>query len=122
VLGESRYLTAADRAVRASWKMLERYPTAATTMLSALEELLTPPEVVILRGERKEVRDAQKELAKIYAPHRLVLGVPSDAKDLPAAIAEKKPGPGLVAYVCTGSVCSAPISGLSELAVQLRLK
>jgi uncharacterized protein len=122
LLGESRYLTAADRAVRASWKMLERYPTAATTMLSALDELLTPPEIVILRGERKEVRDAQRELAKIYAPHRLVIGVPADAKDVPPAIAEKKPGSGLVAYVCTGSVCSAPISGLSALAVQLRLK
>jgi len=87
-----------------------------------LEELLTPPEIVILRGERNEVRDAQKELAKIYAPHRLVLSVPSDAKDLPAPIAEKKPGTGLIAYVCTGSVCSAPISGLSALAVHLRLK
>jgi uncharacterized protein YyaL (SSP411 family) len=122
LLGESRYLTAADRTVRASWQMLERYPTAATTMLSALEELLTPPEIVILRGEREEVQRAQKELAKIYAPHRMVLAVPSDTADLPPAIAEKKPGEGLVAYVCTGSVCSAPISGLSALAVQLRLK
>ena len=122
LLGESRYLTAADRAVRASWKMLERYPAASTTMLNALDELLTPPEIVILRGELKEVRDAQKELAKIYAPHRLVLAVPSDAKDLPPAIGEKPPGKGLVAYVCTGSVCSAPISGLSALAVHLRLK
>ena len=122
LLGESRYLTAADRAVRASWKMLERYPTAATTMLSALEELLTPPEIVILRGERKEMRAAQKELAKIYAPHRLVLGVPADAADLPPALADKKPGTGLIAYLCTGSVCSAPIEGLSALAVQLRLK
>ncbi|MEJ0036663.1 MAG: thioredoxin domain-containing protein [Gammaproteobacteria bacterium] len=122
LLGETRYLTAADRAVRASWKMLERYPTTATTMLNALEELLTPPEIVILRGERKEARDAQRELAKIYAPHRLVLSVPSDAKDLPPAIAEKRAGTGLIAYLCTGSVCSAPIGGLSALAVQLRLK
>jgi uncharacterized protein YyaL (SSP411 family) len=122
LLGETRYLTAADRAVRASWKMIERYPTAATTMLNALDELLTPPEIVILRGERKEVRDAQRQLATIYAPHRLVLGIPSDAQDLPAALAEKKPGTGLVSYVCTGSVCSAPISGLSALAVHLRLK
>src|SRR5690242_13481674 len=43
LLGETRYLTAADRAVRASWKMLEVYPTASVTMLSALDELLTPP-------------------------------------------------------------------------------
>jgi uncharacterized protein YyaL (SSP411 family) len=121
LLADTRYLTAADRAVRASWKMLERFPTAAPTMLSALEELLTPPEIVILRGERKEIRDAQRELAKVYAPHRVVLSVPSDAKDLPPAIAEKKPGTSLIAYVCTGSVCSAPISGLSALAAQLRL-
>ena len=122
LLGEPRYLTAADRAVRASWKMLERYPTASTTMLNALDELLTPPEIVILRGELKEVRDAKQELAKIYAPHRLVFAVPSDAKDLPPAIADKTPGKGLIAYVCAGSVCSAPISGLSALAVHLRLK
>jgi uncharacterized protein YyaL (SSP411 family) len=122
LLGESRYLTAADRAVRASWKMLERYPNAATTMLNALEELLTPPEIVILRGERNEVRDAQKQLATVYGPHRVILGVPSDASDLPPALADKKPGTGLVSYVCTGSVCTAPISGLSALAVQLRLK
>ncbi len=122
LLGEPRYLTAAERAVRASWKMLEKYPTAAVTMLGALEELLTPPQIVILRGEAKEIRAAQKELAKVYGPHRLVLCVPSDAKDLPAALADKKPGTGLVAYLCKGSVCSAPISGLSELAVQLRLK
>jgi uncharacterized protein YyaL (SSP411 family) len=122
LLGETRYLTAADRAVRASWQMLERYPTAATTMLNALDELLTPPQIVILRGERKELGDAQRELAKVYGPHRLVLSVPANATDLPAALAEKKPGEGLVAYVCNGSVCSAPISGLSALAVQLRLK
>jgi uncharacterized protein YyaL (SSP411 family) len=122
LLGESRYLTAADRTVRASWKMLERFPSGAATMLSALEELLTAPEIVILRGEREEVRDAQRQLATVYAPHRLVLGVPPDVKDLPPAIAEKKPGDGLIAYVCTGSVCSAPISGLSALAVHLRLK
>lgn len=77
---------------------------------------------MILRGDRKEVQDAQRELAKVYAPHRLVLSIPSDAEHLPAALAEKKPGDGLVAYVCTGSVCSAPIGGLSALAAQLRLK
>jgi hypothetical protein len=102
--------------------MLERYPTASTTMLNALEELLVPPEIVILRGERKDVRDAQRQLATVYGPHRVILGVPSDATDLPPAIADKKAGAGLTSYVCTGSVCSAPISGLSALAVQLRLK
>ena len=72
----------------------------------ALDELLTPPEIVILRGERKEVRDAQKELAKVYGPHRLVLAVPSDAKDLPPALAGKKPGTGL--WLISARAASAP--------------
>ena len=122
LLGETRYLQAAERTLRASFLMMERYPYGNTTLLGALEELLAPPEIVILRGERKEIRELQRELAKVYAPHRMVLAVPNDATDLPAAIADKKPGAGSLAYICKGSVCSAPVDNITELAEQLRLK
>jgi uncharacterized protein YyaL (SSP411 family) len=122
LLGEPRYLQAAERTLRASYPSMEKYPYGNTTLLGALEELLTPPEIVILRGARKEIRNLQKELAKVYAPHRLVLAVPADAADLPPALADKKPGAGVLAYVCKGSVCSAPVDNITELAEQLRLK
>ena len=122
LLGETRYLQAAERTLRVSFLMMERYPYGNTTLLGALEELLTPPEIVILRGERKEIRELQRELAKVYAPHRMVLGVPNDATDLPPAIADKKPGAASLAYVCRGSVCSAPVDNITELAERLRLK
>ena len=124
LLGEPRYLKSAERALRASYPSLESLPHGHTTMLSALEELLTPPQIVILRGERKPVRELQKELAKVYAPHRLVLAVPSDVTGLPPALADKKPASGdaakVLAYVCKGSVCAAPVDNITELAELLR--
>jgi uncharacterized protein len=120
LLGENRYLVAAERTLRAAWPMLEKFPTGHCSLLEGLDELLNPPEIVILRGERAEIRKWQNELAKVYAPHRLVIAVPADAKDLPAALADKTASGAAVAYVCKGSVCSAPISDFSELAEQLR--
>jgi uncharacterized protein YyaL (SSP411 family) len=122
LLGEPRYLESAERTLRAAYLMMEKFSYGHTTLLGALEELLTPPEIVILRGEGKAVRELQKELAKVYAPHRLVLAVPSDATGLPLAIADKKPGAGVLAYVCRGSVCAAPVDNITELAGQLRMK
>ena len=119
LLGEPRYLEAAERSVRAAWKALEQVPQAHTSLLAALEELLNPPEVVILRGESNEIEAWQRELAKVYAPHRIVLAVPAGAEDLPAALAEKPARGPAVAYVCRASVCSAPIDSLATLTQHL---
>jgi uncharacterized protein YyaL (SSP411 family) len=91
------------------------------SLLNALEEVLDPPTIVILRGERAETEKWRRELAKVYDPHRLVISVPADAKDLPAGLADKTPRGAAVAYVCKGSTCSAPIESLGALAEQLRL-
>ncbi len=120
LLGDNRYLQAAERTLRASWMMLEKYPNGHASMLQALEETLNPPEIIILRGVNKTLREWQQELAKVYAPHRLVIAIPSDATDLPPAFADKKPVGDIVAYVCKGSVCSAPLSDFSALVEQLR--
>jgi uncharacterized protein YyaL (SSP411 family) len=120
LLGEPRYLQASERTVRAAWLSLERYAQGHASLLAVLEETLNPPQIVILRGERKTIRDWQRELSRVYGPHRLVIAVPSDAKDLPPALAEKRPAGEVVAYLCKGSVCSAPIAEFSELTGQLR--
>ena len=120
LLGEPRYLAAAEGTLRAGWGDLSKYPQAHATLLTALEELLHPPQIVIIRGPAAAMTQWQEELARIYAPRRLVLGVPQDAPDLPAALADKAAGSSVLAYLCTGSVCSAPIESLSELSAQLR--
>jgi uncharacterized protein YyaL (SSP411 family) len=120
LLGEPRYLAAAEQTLRAAWPVMEQYPYGHTTLLTALEELLNPPEIVILRGELAQIEWWRGELAKIYAPRRIVLAVSAAASNLPAALADKAPHGAAVAYVCKGSVCSMPLDSFSELVQHLR--
>jgi len=120
ILGETRYLDAAERTLRAGWAPLTRYPQAHTTLLNALDEVLAPVETVIIRGPADEAAQWQSELSALYAPNRMVFAIPSDARDLPSALADKKPGKGTIAYVCTGTTCDAPVASLPALVRRLR--
>jgi uncharacterized protein YyaL (SSP411 family) len=120
LLAEPRYLQAAEHTLRAAWPSLEKFPHAHTTLSIALDELLHPPETLILRGPRAEITNWARELHKLYAPRRMVLAVPADAQDLPAALEEKASRGSAVAYVCHGSTCSAPIDSLGGLVSRLR--
>jgi uncharacterized protein YyaL (SSP411 family) len=111
LLGETRWLEAAERTLRAAWLPLNRFPHGHVSLLGALEEYLAPPEIVVIRGD-----DAwQRELGKLYAPHRLVFSIPAQLEALDAAVADKKAGATTRAYVCRGSTCSAPVESLPDL-------
>lgn len=119
LLGETRYVDAAERTVRTAWTALEKYPEAHTSLLLALEEIMNPTEVVILRGDSDAIAAWQRELAKVYAPRRLVLAIPADAEGLPPALKGKAPHGVAIAYVCRGTTCSAPIGSLGALVQDL---
>jgi uncharacterized protein YyaL (SSP411 family) len=121
LLGETRYLKAAEGILRGAWAAITKFPQAHASLLMALDEHLSPPEVIILRGVPAEIDDWSRELAKLYAPRRIVLAIPDDAQSLPEALAEKLTRGPAVAYICRGSACSAPIGTLSELARELSL-
>jgi uncharacterized protein len=120
ILGETRYLLAAEQTLRAAWPVMEKYPQGHMSLLIALEELFHPPQIVILRGQTHEIHPWQSELARLYAPRRLVLAIAADARDLPPALADKRARDKAVAYVCEGSVCSAPVESFSALVDHLR--
>ena len=111
LLGETRWLIAAERTLRAAWLPLNRFPHGHVSLLGALEEYLAAPEIVIIRG----AEDWQRELGKLYAPHRLVFSIPANLDRLDAAVADKKAGASTRAYVCRGSTCSAPVESLPDL-------
>ncbi|MCP5328502.1 MAG: thioredoxin domain-containing protein [Steroidobacteraceae bacterium] len=126
LLGEPRWLAAAEHGLQAAWPALQKWPHAHTTLLTALEEYLHPPQTVILRGEPAAIAHWHEQIDRLYAPRRLLLAIPSDATGLPAALAAKPApttrGVAAVAYLCEGHSCSAPIDSLPELVQRLRLQ
>ncbi|HEX3847658.1 MAG TPA: thioredoxin domain-containing protein [Steroidobacteraceae bacterium] len=120
LLAEPRYLDAAERALRAGWSGLREYPMAHMSLLNALEDYLAPLQILIIRGPAEAAERWARELGRLYAPTRMILAIPADAEDLPAALADKRaPAAGVAAYVCTGTACSAPIGDLAQLARNL---
>ena len=120
LLGDSRYLDAAEGTLRNAWQAMVEYPHGHVSLITALEEYLTPPEIVIIRGPAKDIENWRDSVAKIYAPSRLVFAIDSQASDLPGALAERRAVDGqTVAYRCLGSHCSLPITNLDAFASEL---
>jgi uncharacterized protein YyaL (SSP411 family) len=120
LLGETRYLDAAEGALRAGWRAISEYPHGHVSLLTALEEYLDHPEVVVIRGEADEIARWRDTAARLYAPRRLVFAIDSDATDLPGALADRAAIDGeTVAYRCLGTHCEMPVTTWEALAAQL---
>jgi hypothetical protein len=120
LLGELRYLDAAERTLRAGWPMLQQYPQAHMSLVNALEDFLGEMQIVIIRGDAAQLAHWADTLGAIYDPMRLIFAIPADAADLPSALAAKAAAAGTVAYVCTGMTCSAPFLDLGATLRELR--
>jgi uncharacterized protein YyaL (SSP411 family) len=119
LLGETRYLDAAERTLRAGWLPMRDFPHGHAALLHALEEYLQPPVIVVVRGEAADAKSWARQLAGLFAPRRLIYAIPVDAPALPGALAERAARQTTVAYVCEGTQCSAPFGSVEELATQL---
>ena len=115
------YLLASERALKNAWPSVERQPIACCSLLLALEEYYFPGQTVVIRGPAELIEPWRKACASEYAPRRLTLAIPNDAQDLPEFLALRQPlEQGVVAYLCSGSQCSAPITELDELLAELK--
>ena len=115
VLGEARYLRAAERTLQAAWHDINEAPHACNALLLALDDLLIPGQTIILRGPAAELPEWQALCAQHYAPKRLCFAIPNDAV-LPDALARYAPAPhGVIAYVCSGTQCLPPVVELEKL-------
>ncbi len=120
LLGETRYLDAAEAALRGGWASLTRTPQAHATMLNALDEYLEPVEIIVIRGPADAAGEWSAALARIYAPRRMVVAISSDADGLPEPLASKRARDGTVAYICRGPRCSEPVADLGLLIAAIR--
>jgi uncharacterized protein YyaL (SSP411 family) len=118
LLGEPRYLQAAEVTLRAGFAAMQEFPHGHAALITALDEYLEPPEVVIIRGVAAEADEWARNVGAIFAPRRLVFAIPADA-ELPGSLAAKQINETTVAYVCRGTACSAPVHSLQQLANEL---
>ena len=65
------------------------------------------------------VRPWSARCAQHYAPRRLTLSIPNDARELPGMLAQRVSNDGVIAYVCSGHACEAPLTEFSRLDVVL---
>jgi uncharacterized protein YyaL (SSP411 family) len=121
LLGETRYLDAAERTLRAGWAAIQDYPQAHMSLANALEDFLSALQIVVIRGEASSAAHWASVLGRLYAPTRMIFAIPNDAQ-LPAALTAKRPGETTVAYLCTGMTCTAPLTNLEEVTRALRLR
>ena len=113
VLGEPRYLKAARRTVQAFTPLIERQAAAHGATCVALEEQLTPPTIVVLRGGR-DAATWQRELNTRYLPHVLTLAIAPDTPGLPPVL-DKPAGGGVKAWICRGDKCLPPLTDRAAL-------
>jgi len=115
LVGEPRYLDAAQGALSLAAEQMRRIPYAHASLLAALEEHLAPPEIVVIRGEGNDLGHWAGIAQRDYAPRRLVLTIPSSEKALPGNLEAMKPGAETRAYRCLGTRCEAPLEDLPAL-------
>jgi len=113
LLGEARYLEAAERTLKAFKPSLEQHASAHASLCLALEEHLAPPTVVILRGGA-DTAAWQRDLDARYLPHVFVAAISAGVAKLPAML-DKPAGTAANAWVCRGVSCLPPIADFQEL-------
>ncbi len=128
-VGDTRYIEAAERTVRAGAESVEKSAAAHCALLTALDEILDPPELVVIRvGDDSEAvgngesstgkpvsgATAWREVAEAgYHPRRMVF-TPDAGAAVGSAPADKTG-----AWVCRGHTCLPKAETPTELADRL---
>jgi uncharacterized protein YyaL (SSP411 family) len=119
LIGETRYLDAAERALGAASGALQRYPDACTSVLRAIDEFETPRLQIVVRCPGSQRREWHEALDAALRSAGIVPGgdpvdaflIPDDAATLPGLLSERTSrGETGTAYVCAGLTCQAPVT------------
>jgi uncharacterized protein YyaL (SSP411 family) len=109
LLGETRYLDAGERTLRAAWPTLQQMPQACCSLLRSLSDFLQPRTHAVVRYGTDNENHAWREAAAKAGPECADLYfIPADAS-VAGTLAAQKYAPGGVAYLCRGAQCEPPI-------------
>ncbi len=108
--GDVRLADMAEATIRAGLADINRYPSGHCAMLEALEDLLEPPPLLILRGTGEALARWQAMAQERFVPRRAVYAIPDEALNLPPGLAARAVRGPVTAYACRGFACEAPVT------------
>jgi uncharacterized protein YyaL (SSP411 family) len=114
LLGEPRYLDAAERTLRAAWRTLTDLPHACCSLLLALDEFLRPTAHLVVRHGASDNFAAWSDAAVAHRRQGIdVYFIPQGAMRLPGVLSADS-GDVVVAYLCEGISCGPPIRDIGQ--------
>jgi hypothetical protein len=113
--GAQRYARAAERTLELFYPAMRDHPAGFAQLALALEELLVPPALLVLRGERPELDKWSSALAGEFIPAQLTLAVENNVTGLPPILDKPARPEPVNGWLCRGVSCLAPISDLAAL-------
>ncbi|CEK11015.1 thioredoxin domain-containing protein [Legionella hackeliae] len=112
LLGEMRYIQAAEQTLKSAWNLLIRYPAEHCSLSLGLRDYLTPPTIIVIRGAPKAI-NAWRKIAK--GGNNYTYAIPNNAEKLPEALAIKTVKKECCAYICRGQECFDVITDVAGL-------
>ncbi|HEY8010841.1 MAG TPA: thioredoxin domain-containing protein [Rudaea sp.] len=121
LVGETRYLDAAERTLRAAFSTMQSMPQGCASLQRALNDFLHPRTHVVVRFDSDAEEKAWRSTLSADTPQRTdVYFIPASADGLGGILDAQKYDSGGVAYLCRGTQCLPPLATPQALAAALR--
>ena len=112
--GQNQYIDAAERALKTAWPAINQAPVSHCTYVSALDDFLNPPNILIIRSQHKDHQQWLDVVKNHYLPSTLVFAIPAEITPHQNLI-DKKAGDSSRAYPCAGYQCHTALTSLDQL-------
>jgi hypothetical protein len=112
--GDTRYAEAAERCLKLFFPVMQKAASQFCSLCTALEEVVQPPSLLVLCGERNETAAWRAAVTKKYLPGLMIITLTGDETDLPAPL-HKPNSSTTTAWLCHGTQCLPPITDPEKL-------
>ncbi|MFV1982825.1 MAG: thioredoxin domain-containing protein [Thiohalomonadales bacterium] len=128
LIANSTYIESSGKCIQNAWSQILSYPAAHGAMLHAVEELLYPATIIIIRGsDNKLITDFQNICLEHYKPSQLNFFIPDISSikikenSVLTVFDKYQSHKSCIAYICNGTKCLAPIENRDEFIHMLNL-
>ena len=117
--GKQHYIDAAERCLQSAWRSINNAPISHCALLNALNEYLTPPNILIIRSHEDDKDSWAALIRQYHLPTTLIYDIPATQKP-DSTLAEKAAGSVNRAYPCSGMQCQNLIENTADFEQYLR--